>query len=71
MHLAAERDQQARVRKLGLELAIKTDETIWTEISCKFTRESTATMLADSGLNLKHWYTDPQDLFALALASPA
>jgi len=28
-------------------------------------------MLADSGLNLKHWYTDPQDLFALALASHA
>jgi len=71
MHLASERDQQARVRKLGLELAIKADETIWTEISCKFTRESTASMLAEAGLNINHWYTDPQDLFALALASPA
>jgi L-histidine N-alpha-methyltransferase len=71
MHLASEREQQVRVRKLGLQVAIKRDETIWTEISCKFTRQSTASMLAEAGLNLRQWYTDPEDLFALALASPA
>ena len=62
---------RSRLEKLDLTIDVGTDETIWTEISCKFTRESTASMLAEAGLNINHWYTDPQDLFALALASPA
>jgi len=71
MHLAPERDQHVRVARLDLEIDVRTDETIWTEISCKFTRDTTADMLAEAGLDLKHWYTDPDELFALALASPA
>jgi L-histidine N-alpha-methyltransferase len=71
MHLAAEQDQHVRLARLGLEIDVRTDETIWTEISCKFTRESAAGMLAEAGLELTRWFTDPGDRFALALSSPA
>jgi L-histidine Nalpha-methyltransferase len=70
MHLAPERDQHVRVAKLDLEVDVRHDETIWTEISCKFTRESTAAMLAEVGLSLERWFTDAQSRFALALSSP-
>lgn len=71
MHLAPESDQHVRVAKLGLEVDISADETIWTEISCKFARDSTAIELEPAGLKLTGWYADPGQLFALALASPA
>jgi L-histidine N-alpha-methyltransferase len=40
---------------------------IRTEISCKYTRESFSGMLAGTGLELDRWWTDGEDLFALAL----
>jgi L-histidine N-alpha-methyltransferase len=71
MHLAPENDQHVRVGKLDLEIDVRTDETIWTEISCKFTRETASGMLAGAGLTLTHWFTDHDDRFALALSTPA
>jgi len=68
MHLVAERAQCVRVAALDLTFEIAPDETIWTEISCKFTRESAAAMLTDAGMSLARWYTDPHDRFGLALA---
>ena len=70
MHLRPEADQHVAVRKLDLELTVRSEETIWTEISCKFTRESTAEALTEAGLRLDQWYSDSNNLFALALASP-
>lgn len=69
MHLAAETDQHVRLGGLAVEIDVRPDETIWTEISCKFTRDTTAAMLAEVGMDLGRWYTDPDDRFALALAS--
>jgi len=71
MHLAPESTQHVRVRKLDLEIEVQPDETIWTEISCKFTDSSASAMLHEAGLKLDAWYTDDQERFALALASPA
>jgi L-histidine N-alpha-methyltransferase len=71
MHLAPEREQHVRIASLDLEIDVRTSETIWTEISCKFTRQTTGAMLAEAGLRLVGWYTDPDDRFALALSAPA
>jgi len=43
---------------------------IRTEISCKFTHESFSAALDGTGLALEHWFTDPDQLFALAMVRP-
>ncbi|MBM2812105.1 MAG: L-histidine N(alpha)-methyltransferase [Chloroflexi bacterium] len=70
MHPVPETRQQVLVADLDLVLSVEPTETIWTEISCKFTHESAAEMLSAAGLNLTEWHTDPENLFGLALASP-
>ena len=71
MHLAPDGKQRVRLEKLDLTIDVGVDETIWTEISCKFTHPSASAMLNEAGLKLQGWYTDDQERFALALASPA
>lgn len=70
MHLIPETPQVVHVRNLDLELPVAPDETIWTEISCKFTRQTTSAMLEGAGMRLSAWHIDPRQLFALALAEP-
>ncbi len=75
MRLRASRDLRVRIPAAGLELACAAGDEIRTEISCKYTRASFEALLAGTGLGLDRWYTDPENLFALALlgrrASPA
>ena len=71
MHLRPRTPQTARIGKLGLTVEISPEETIWTESSYKFTRESVEAMLADAGLKLDRWYAADGDLFGLSLASRA
>jgi L-histidine N-alpha-methyltransferase len=71
MHLAPDTPQTVRLSALGLTIELVPGETIWTESSYKFTRESTRTDLAHAGLTLERWQTDRDGLFALALAAPA
>jgi L-histidine N-alpha-methyltransferase len=52
------------------ELRFKAGDEIRTEISRKFTRQSFAGELAGTGLELSEWFTDPDQLFALALVRP-
>lgn len=66
MRLRSLADQ--RVHICGLELQIARGEEIRTEISCKYTRDSFARLLATAGLRLKEWHTDPENLFALSLS---
>ena len=68
MHLVADTTQQAYVRDLELPVTVDPGETIWTEISCKFTVESVGTELDRAGLSLDRWFTDPEGLFAVVLA---
>jgi L-histidine N-alpha-methyltransferase len=68
MHLRPTYKQTVHVRDLELTVSLRPDETIWTESSYKFTRESITTELRDAGLRLQHWFTDRQSWFGLALA---
>ena len=53
---------------IDLEVVVEPGETIWTEVSCKYTRESVERMLSDAGLELQHWFTGEDRAFALSLS---
>jgi L-histidine N-alpha-methyltransferase len=67
MRLRALRPQRVRIPAACLDLAFEPGDEIRTEISCKYTRTSFEALLPQTGLELEHWYTDPENLFALAL----
>ena len=67
MHLIATDPRSARIANLGLTIPFAPGETIRTEISCKFTRESLEGVLDQSRLRLDRWHTDGESLFGLAL----
>jgi L-histidine N-alpha-methyltransferase len=71
MHLVAERAQAVRVGALDLTVRFAAGDDIWTESSYKFTRPGVEAMLADAGLALDRWLTDPEGRFALVVARPA
>jgi L-histidine N-alpha-methyltransferase len=66
--LAAASEQRARLEALDLTLSIEAGEQIHTEISSKYDRPAVEKMLVAGGFRLAEWYTDPDQLFALALA---
>ena len=68
LSLAAETDQPVRLEALDLTLSIAAEEQIHTEISSKYDRPMVEEMLVAGGFSLTKWYTDPDHLFALALA---
>ncbi len=67
MRLVALRHQQVRLDKLDLDLTLREGAEIRTEISCKFTKESLEGYAREAGLSISGWYSDPDELFALAL----
>ncbi len=67
MHLVSEHQQRISLPD-GTWWMLDEGETIRTEISCKYDRESAESMLRDAGLHLDEWVTDPADYYALALA---
>ena len=69
MYLVAEAPQVVHIRDLDLAVRLAGGESIWTEISCKFTREGVAQELDTAGLQLARWFTDVSDRFGLALAT--
>lgn len=68
MHLVSERDQTVRIRALEMELEFEEGESIRTEQSHKYTRESAAELLSEAELEIERWDTDEREHFALALA---
>jgi L-histidine N-alpha-methyltransferase len=68
MRLKARRELSANVRGLDLEVRFAEGEEMRTEISAKFTPERLDGDLAAAGLELAHWMTDPEGLFALTLS---
>lgn len=66
--LVAGEPQSVYLPALDLALDIAAGEEIRTEISAKFDRPRIAAMLAEAGLTPAAWHTDPERLFALALA---
>ena len=59
--------QKIRVRALDMEVEFEAGEGMRTEISTKFTLESAREMFVEGGFNLAELYTDPDNLFGLAL----
>jgi len=70
MRLESTDDQRVHVAALDLDVGFAAGEQLRTEISAKFRREGITRELADSGLRLEQWWTDPAGDFALSLAVP-
>ncbi len=67
MRLRAASAQHVEVPGSDLSLTFARGDEIRTEISCKYTRASLEGMVRGTGLVLECWYTDAENLFALAL----
>jgi len=67
MRLRATADTTLAIPALGFERAFAAGDEMRTELSCKYTQESLKQRLDGTGLQLDGWYTDPNQLFALAL----
>jgi L-histidine N-alpha-methyltransferase len=68
MYLVASAPQTVHLPKLGIDIGIEKHEALRTEISCKYDRKRIEKMLQTSNFVPARWFTDPDDLFALALA---
>ena len=71
MRLRSRRRHTVTVRALELPVHFREGEEMRTEISAKFTRRRISDDLADAGLSLVRWLTDPDEQFALTLSTPA
>jgi L-histidine N-alpha-methyltransferase len=71
MRLRAQRPCSVMIEAIGLRVEFAAGEELRTEISAKFTRARVAADYRAAGLQLEEWYTDPDELFALSLASRA
>ncbi len=69
MHLDAIHPQIVRIPDVGI-VRLAAGESIRTEISCKYDRQSATRMLERAGFRMTDWMTAPHPLFALALAEP-
>jgi L-histidine N-alpha-methyltransferase len=68
MHLRSRDRQSVRIGALDLTVDFARGETIHTEISRKFTKQSLSRTLAQAGLDLLEWHTPGNDFFALSLS---
>ncbi len=68
MHLVSSRAQTVRLDAIDLVTEFEQGESIRTELSHKYTRDSVEVLLSAGGLRLAAWETDPAARFALALA---
>lgn len=69
MHLVARRPVTVTIPGGGT-FSFRAGETLHTEVSCKYTRDSVEEMLGSAGLELERWAVEDPG-FALALARPA
>jgi L-histidine Nalpha-methyltransferase len=69
MRLRASRGCTVRVAALDLDVEFAPGEELRTEISAKFPRRRVDDDYAAAGLRLRGWYADPDELFAVSLAS--
>jgi L-histidine N-alpha-methyltransferase len=70
MRLRARTEQHVRIPGAGLELTMAAGESIRTEVSTKFTLDVLARELAEAGMELEAFFTDPAGMFGLSLAAP-
>ncbi len=70
IRLRSLRRQLVQIPGLEMTVAFERGEEMRTEISTKFAREGLAGIYREAALELTDWWTDPQGLFGLSLASP-
>jgi L-histidine N-alpha-methyltransferase len=70
MRLRAVGDQRVSIPGAELEVEFADREEIRTEISSKFTLQALHREMAEAGMAIESFYTDPDGLFGLSLASP-
>lgn len=68
MHLVSSAAQQVRIPEIGM-ISFAAGESIRTEISCKYNRESVAELFAAAGLRIEIWKPDREQLFALVVGA--
>jgi L-histidine N-alpha-methyltransferase len=68
MHLESTRDQCVTIPAAQLSVRFAALETIHTESSYKFTRQTLSALLDDAGFTIEKTWTDPQQWYALTLA---
>ncbi|MET9514668.1 L-histidine N(alpha)-methyltransferase [Streptomyces sp. NPDC002994] len=68
MRLRARVALTVKIRELDIAVSFEAGEEIRTEISAKFRREGVRRELAGAGLDLREWWTDGGERFALSLA---
>ena len=71
MRLRALRPTSVSLDRSNEQIRFDAGDEIRTEISCKYTRLSFVETLFGTGLELWRWWTDPDELFALALIRPS
>ena len=71
VHLRALGSMEVPIDRLGLVVPFVDGETIHTEISRKFTRESVASLYARAGLEMTGWHVPPNEWFAISVARRA
>jgi L-histidine N-alpha-methyltransferase len=69
MHLVSLRPQTVTIPDVG-RFSFRQGETLRTEISAKHDRSSVRELFELGGMKLEMWATDPDGLYALALAAP-
>jgi L-histidine N-alpha-methyltransferase len=68
MRLRARWPMRVHIPAAGLEVTFAAGEELRTEVSAKFRRSGVERELQRAGFALDHWWTDPDELFALSLA---
>jgi L-histidine Nalpha-methyltransferase len=68
MHLECTRDQFVQIASAELELHFRKGETIHTENSYKFTENTLAALLSDSGFKIESTWKDGQNWYAVTLS---
>ncbi|HET6779053.1 MAG TPA: L-histidine N(alpha)-methyltransferase [Gemmatimonadales bacterium] len=69
MHLVSVLKQEVEIPGIG-QIEFAPGESIRTEISCKYDRQSVAELFEPAGLRIETWRTDPSSLFALVVGAP-
>ncbi|WEV29407.1 L-histidine N(alpha)-methyltransferase [Streptomyces sp. 71268] len=70
MRLRATSALTVKIPALDLAVSFAAGEELRTEVSAKFRRAGVAAELSAAGLDLRNWWTDGAERFALSLATP-
>jgi len=70
MHLQAKKDTAVALKGIGLNIEIKKNETIRTEICCKFSLTQIGGEARAAGLKIRRWFSDPNQWFCVVEFMP-